>query len=167
MYALDQGRFTVAAGACGVVRACLERSVEYANSRETFGRAIGSNQFVQELIAEMVLDYETAKLLVLHAAWLKDSGVRNTRETSLAKYHATESAFRAAQSALRIHGAYGYSAEYGIERYLRNAAAPIIYEGTSQIHKMLQAEHALGQRQMNGPDAASSPIVAWTPPRAG
>jgi glutaryl-CoA dehydrogenase (non-decarboxylating) len=163
MYALDQGRFTVAAGACGVIRACLERSTSYANERETFGQPIGRNQFVQDLIAEMVVDYETSKLLVMQAAWLKNQGVRNTRETSLAKYHATESAFRAAQSALRIHGAYGYAAEYGIERYLRNAAAPIIYEGTSQIHKMLQAEHALGYRHMNGGHGPASPIVAWVP----
>jgi glutaryl-CoA dehydrogenase (non-decarboxylating) len=163
MYALDQGRFTVASGACGVIRACLERSTAYANERETFGQAIGRNQFVQDLIAEMVVDYETSKLLVMQAAWLKDQGIRNTRETSLAKYHATEAAFRAAQSALRIHGAYGYAAEYGIERYLRNAAAPIIYEGTSQIHKMLQAEHALGYRQMNGHGAPASPIIAWAP----
>ena len=91
MYSLDQGRFTVAAGACGVIRACLERSVEYARERETFGQPIGKYQFVQDMIAEMVLDYETSKLLVMQAAWLKDKGVRNTRETSLAKWHATES----------------------------------------------------------------------------
>jgi glutaryl-CoA dehydrogenase (non-decarboxylating) len=163
MYGLDQGRFTVAAGACGVIRACLERSVEYARERETFGRAIGRNQFIQDLIAEMVLDYETSKLLVMQAAWLKDRGVRNTRETSLAKWHATESAFKAAHHAIQIHGAYGYSAEYGIERYFRNARAPIIYEGTTQIHKMMQAEHALGYRNLNGRDGDISPLAAWGP----
>src|SRR6476646_6358343 len=120
MYGLDQGRFTVAAGACGVVRASLERSVEYARERETFGQPIGKYQFVQDMIAEMVLGYETSKLLVMQAAWLKNQGVRNTRETSLAKWHATESAFRAAHLAIQVHGAYGYSAEYGIERYFRN-----------------------------------------------
>ena len=124
MYGLDQGRFTVAAGACGVIRACLERSVEYARERETFGKPIGKNQFVQDMIAEMVLGYETSKLLVMQAGWLKDKGVRNTRETSLAKWHATESAFRAAHLAIQMHGAYGYSGEYGIERYFRNARAP-------------------------------------------
>ena len=96
------------------------------------------------MIAEMVLGYETSKLLVMQAAWLKNEGKRNTRETSLAKWHATESAFRAAHLAIQVHGAYGYSAEYGIERYFRNARAPIIYEGTTQVHKMMQAEHALG-----------------------
>ncbi len=147
MYGLDQGRFTVAAGACGVVRACLERSVEYARERETFGQPIGKYQFVQDMIADMVLGYETSKLLVMQAAWMKNEGRRNTRETSLAKWHATESAFKAAHLAIQVHGAYGYSAEYGIERYFRNARAPIIYEGTTQIHKMMQAEHALGFRQ--------------------
>src|ERR687892_172647 len=155
MYGLDQGRFTVAAGACGVIRACLERSVEYARERETFGKPIGKNQFVQDMIAEMVLGYETSKLLVMQAAWLKDRGVRNTRETSLAKWHATESAFKAANLAIQVHGAYGYSAEYGIERYFRNARAPIIYEGTTQIHKMMQAEHALGWRSLNGRGGAA------------
>ena len=94
MYGLDQGRFTVAAGACGVIRACLERSVEYARERETFGEPIGKYQFVQDMIAEMVLGYETSKLLVMQAAWMKNEGRRNTRETSLAKWHATESAFQ-------------------------------------------------------------------------
>ena len=163
MYGLDQGRFTVAAGACGVIRACLERSVEYARERETFGEAIGRYQFVQDMIAEMVLGYETSKLLVMQAAWLKNEGRRNTRETSLAKWHATESAFRAAHLAIQVHGAYGYSAEYGIERYFRNARAPIIYEGTTQIHKLMQAEHALGYRALNGRDGDVSPIAAWAP----
>ncbi len=163
MHALDQGRFTVAAGACGVVRACLERSVSYARERETFGQAIGRYQFVQDMIAEMVLGYETSKLLVMQAAWLKNEGVRNTRETSLAKWHATESAFRAAHLAIQVHGAYGYSAEYGIERYFRNARAPIIYEGTTQIHKLMQAEHALGYRNLNGRDGSVSPLTSWAP----
>jgi len=163
MYGLDQGRFTVAAGACGVIRACLERSVAYARERETFGQAIGRYQFVQDMIAEMVLGYETSKLLVMQAAWMKNEGRRNTRETSLAKWHATESAFRAAHLAIQVHGSYGYSAEYGIERYFRNARAPIIYEGTTQIHKLMQAEHALGYRQLNGPDGDVSPLCSWAP----
>ena len=166
MHSLDQGRFTVAAGAVGVIRACLERSVEYARERETFGQPIGKYQFVQDMIAKMVLGYETSKLLVMQAAWMKDQGMRNTRETSLAKWHATESAFRAAHLAIQVHGAYGYSAEYGIERYFRNARAPIIYEGTTQIHKMLQAEHALGYRRMNGHTGEMAPLVSWTPPAA-
>jgi glutaryl-CoA dehydrogenase (non-decarboxylating) len=163
MYGLDHGRFTVAAGACGVVRACLERSVAYARDREAFGQAIGRYQLVQDMIAKMVLGYETSKLLVMQAAWLKNEGKRNTRETSLAKWHATESAFEAAHLAIQVHGSYGYSAEYGIERYFRNARAPIIYEGTTQIHKMMQAEHALGYRSLNGRDGDISPLAAWGP----
>src|SRR3954465_11574549 len=163
MHGLDHGRFTVAAGAGGVVRACLERSVEYARERKTFGEEIGKYQFVQDMIASMVLGYETSKLLVMQAAWMKNEGRRNTRETSLAKWHATESAFEAAHLAIQVHGAYGYSAEYGIERYFRNARAPIIYEGTTQIHKMMQAEHALGYRQLNGRGGAVSPMCSWAP----
>jgi glutaryl-CoA dehydrogenase (non-decarboxylating) len=150
MHSLDQGRFTVAAGAVGVIRACLEASVKYANERKTFGKRIGEHQFVQDMIADMVLGYETSRLLVMQAAEAKDRGVRNTRETSLAKWHATESAFKAANLAIQVHGAYGYSAEYPVERYFRNSRAPIIYEGTTQIHKMMQAENALGYRKMNG-----------------
>ena len=163
MYALDQGRFTVAAGACGVVRACLERSVEYARERQTFGQAIGTYQFVQEMIATMVLGYETSKLLVMQAAWMKNEGRRSTRETSLAKWHATESAFEAAHLAVQVFGSYGYASETGIERYFRNARAPIIYEGTTQIHKLMQAEHALGYRASNGPGGDVSPLCSWAP----
>lgn len=163
MHSLDQGRFTVAAGACGVISACLERSTAYAKERETFGEQIGKYQFIQDMIAQMVLGYETSKLLVLQAAAMKNRGVRNSRETGLAKWHATEEAFKAANLAIQIHGAYGYSAEYGIERYFRNARAPILYEGTTQIHKMLQAEHALGYRQLNGRGGEMSPVVSWEP----
>ncbi|MDX6514831.1 MAG: hypothetical protein QOH73_497, partial [Gaiellaceae bacterium] len=163
MHALDQGRFTVAAGACGVIRACLERSTAYARERETFGQEIGRHQFVQDMIATMVLGYETSKLLVLQAAWMKDEGRRSTRETSLAKWHATESAFEAAHLAIQVHGASGYAHEVGIERYFRNARAPIIYEGTTQIHKMMQAEHALGYRRLNGRDGDVSPVCSWAP----
>lgn len=161
MHSLDQGRFTVAAGALGVIRACLEKSVAYSRERETFGQEIGKYQFVQDMIAEMVLGYETSKLLVMQAAFMKDQGVRNTRETSLAKWHATEEAFKAANLAIQVHGAYGFAAEYGIERYFRNARAPILYEGTTQIHKMMQAEHALGYRELNGPGGELSPLVSW------
>ncbi|OFW57917.1 MAG: butyryl-CoA dehydrogenase [Actinobacteria bacterium RBG_19FT_COMBO_54_7] len=150
MYALDMGRFTVAAGAVGTMRAALEASVRYANERHAFGRPIGNHQLVQDMIAEMVRGLETSRLLVYQAAWLKDLGVRNTRETSLAKWHATECAFQAANSAVQIHGAYGYSGEYPVERIFRNARAPVLYEGTSEIHKMLQAEDALGYRKLNG-----------------
>ena len=154
MYALDHGRFTVAAGAVGVIRACRELSTKYARERSTFGQPIGRYQLVQDKIAELVIMEEQARLLVWKAAWAKDqavtSGARTTRETSLAKLVATEHAFRAADLAVQIHGAYGYSAEYGVERHLRNSRAPRLYEGTSEIHRMLLAEDALGFRSLDG-----------------
>lgn len=150
MYALDMGRFTVAAGAIGAIRAALDASVEYATKRRAFGRPIGEYQFIQEKIAEMVLGLETSRLLVYQAAWRKNRGERNTRETSLAKWHATECAFSAAHDAVQIHGAYGYSAEYQVERIFRNARAPLVYEGTTEIHKMILAMDALGYRKANG-----------------
>ena len=116
------------------------------------------------MIAQMVLGYETSKLLVMQAAEMKNKGVRNSRETGLAKWHATEEAFKAADLAIQVHGAYGYAAEYGVERYFRNSRAPVLYEGTTQIHKMLQAEHALGYRKLNGRDGGMSPIVSWEQP---
>ena len=147
MAALDNGRYTVAAGATGLIRACLEASVKYANERMTFGRRIGEHQLVQEMIAKMAASYEIARLLYLRAGWMKNMGMRNTRETSLAKWFATEAAVQAALDAIQIHGAYGYSDEYDVERYLRNAKGEVIYEGTSQIHTILQAEYALGYRK--------------------
>ena len=150
MYALDMGRFTVAAGALGTIRAALDASVKYANQRVAFGQPIGRYQFVQEKIAEMVRGLESSRLLIYKAAWLKNRGERNTLETSLAKWHATECAFDAANAAVQIHGAYGYSAEYPVERLFRNARAPLLYEGTTEMHKMIQAENALGYRKANG-----------------
>ncbi|BCJ86848.1 butyryl-CoA dehydrogenase [Effusibacillus dendaii] len=147
MSALDNGRFTVAAGACGTIQACLEASLKYCHERETFGKKIGQHQLVQQMIAKMVAGLETSRLLVYRAGWLKNQGVRNTRETSLAKWIACDAAWEAASDAVQIHGAYGYSNEYPVERYLRNAKAPVIYEGTREIHTIMQAEYALGYRK--------------------
>ncbi len=146
MSCLDNGRYTVAAGATGLIRASLEASQKYANERQAFGREIGKFQLVQQKIARMVKSYEAAKLLYLRAGWMKNQGVRNTRETSLAKWFATDESFDAASEAIQIHGAYGYSDEYEVERYLRNAKGAIIYEGTSEIHQLMQAGYALGYR---------------------
>jgi len=147
MSCLDNGRYTVAAGATGLIRACLEASVRYANDRKAFGREIGKFQLVQQKIAKMVQSYEMARLLYLQAGWMKNQGNRNTRETSLAKWFATDASFEAASEAIQIHGAYGYSDEYDVERYLRNARGGVIYEGTSEIHQLMQAGYALGYRQ--------------------
>jgi glutaryl-CoA dehydrogenase (non-decarboxylating) len=147
MSCLDNGRYTVAAGATGLIRACLEASVKYASEREAFGRKIGKFQLVQQKIARMVQSYDAARLLYLRVGWMKNRGLRNTRETSLAKWFATDASFQAASEALQIHGAYGYSDEYDVERYLRNAKGAVIYEGTSEIHQLIQAGYALGYRQ--------------------
>ena len=147
MSALDNGRYTVGSGATGLIRASLEASVKYANERKAFGKEIGKHQLIQQKIAYMVQKYEAARLLYLRAGWLKNLGRRNTRETSLAKWYATDASFEAANDAIQVHGAYGYSDEYDVERYLRNSRGAIIYEGTSEIHQLLQAGYALGYRE--------------------
>lgn len=147
MSCLDNGRYTVAAGATGLIRASMEASVAYANERETFGKPIGRHQLIQQKIAEMSRDYEMARLLYLKAGFLKNMGERNTRETSMAKWFATDASFEAASQAVQVHGAYGYSNEYDVERYMRNARGAIIYEGTSEVHTLIQAGYSLGLRK--------------------
>ena len=146
MFGLDQGRYTVAAGATGLIRACRDASVGYAKERSTFGVAIGQHQLVKEMLAQMESDYQSARLLWLRAGWLKNTGRRNTRETGLAKWFATVASERAAGDAVQIHGANGYSDEYPVGRYYRNAKGAVIYEGTREIHKLMQADYLLGYR---------------------
>ncbi|MGI8314165.1 acyl-CoA dehydrogenase family protein [Halobacillus mangrovi] len=147
MASLDNGRFTVAAGACGQIMACLEASVAYCHERKTFGKEIGRHQLVQQMVAKMEAGLQMSRLLVYRAGELKNEGKRNTRETSLAKWQACDFANQAADDAVQIHGAYGYSNEYPVERYLRNSKAPVIYEGTREIHTIMQAEYVLGYRK--------------------
>ncbi|KQL36315.1 butyryl-CoA dehydrogenase [Bacillus sp. FJAT-25509] len=147
MSALDNGRFTVAAGACGLIQASLEASVKYCHERKTFGKEIGKHQLVQQMIAKMSSNLEISRLLVYKAGWLKNSGKRNTRETSLAKWISCNAANEAANDAVQIHGAYGFSNEFPVERYLRNSKAPVIYEGTREVHTIMQAEYDLGYRE--------------------
>jgi glutaryl-CoA dehydrogenase (non-decarboxylating) len=147
MSCLDNGRYTVASGATGLIRACLEASRRYAHEREAFGKEIGKFQLVQQKLARMVQSYDAARLLYLRAGWMKNAGQRNTRETSLAKWYATDASFEAAAEAVQLHGAYGYSDEYDVERYLRNAKGAMIYEGTSEIHQLIQAGYVLGYRE--------------------
>jgi glutaryl-CoA dehydrogenase (non-decarboxylating) len=160
MSCIDQGRFTVAAGATGLIRASLDASVMYANERKTFGVPIGKHQLVQQMIAKQSASYEASRLLVMKAAELKNRGLRNTRETSLAKWYATDAALQAADDAIQIHGSYGFSNEFPVERFLRNARGSVIYEGTSQIHTILQAEYALGYRE-------DKPLSHPQPPAVG
>ncbi|MGZ6269036.1 MAG: acyl-CoA dehydrogenase family protein [Candidatus Limnocylindrales bacterium] len=147
MSAIDQGRYTVAAGAVGLAQACIDASVKYARERHTFGEEIGRHQLVKQMIATMVKGTEIGRLLVWRAGWLKNHGLRNTRETSMAKWHATEHAVQSALDAIQVHGANGYSNEFPVERYLRNAKSAVIYEGTSQLHTLIQADYALGYRE--------------------
>ena len=160
MSCIDQGRFTVGAGACGLTRACLDASVKYANERYTFEQPIGKYQLVQQMIAKMVAGYEASWLLTMKAAELKNRGIRNTRETSLMKWYGCDVALQSADDAIQIHGAYGYSNEYPVERFWRNARGAVIYEGTREVHTILQAEYALGYRQ-------DKPLRAPQPPAAG
>jgi glutaryl-CoA dehydrogenase (non-decarboxylating) len=147
MFALENGRYTVAAGATGLIRACLDASVRYAKGRETFGVPIAQHQLVKEMVSQMVSDYDAARLLWLRAGWLKNQGRRNNRETSLAKWFATVASERAASDAVQIHGGNGFSDEYPVGRFYRNCKAAVIYEGTREIHKLMQADYAFGFRQ--------------------
>jgi len=158
MFALDQGRYTVAAGATGLIRACLDSSVRYAKERTAFGRPIAEHQLVKEMIAGMARDYEVSRLLYLRAGWMKNAGQRNTRETSLAKWYATVASERAAGDAVEVHGAYGYSDEYPVERFYRNSKGAVIYEGTREIHTLMQADYALGYREDRPPRVQ---LPAW------
>ena len=147
MSAFDNGRYTVAAGATGLIRASLEASKRYVEDRAVSGQPLSEIQLIQAKIARIALDYQAARLLYLQAGWLKNQGLRNTRETSAAKWFATEASFQAASEALQIHGAYGYSDEYPVERFLRNARGAMIYEGSSEIQSLIQAGYALEKRR--------------------
>jgi alkylation response protein AidB-like acyl-CoA dehydrogenase len=146
MTGFDHGRYTVASGATGIIRAALEASVKYAKTRTTFGKPIAEHQLIQEKIARMSQDYEIARLLYLQAGWMQNIGKRNTLETSYAKKFDTEASFSAANEAIQIDGAYGFSDEFDAERYLRNSKGAVIYEGSSEIQTLIQAGYALGER---------------------
>ncbi len=144
MAMLDNTRLSSAARAVGVARACLEHSVRYANEREQFGQPVANFQMIQEQIAEMYVEEQAARLLVYRAACNRDLGQRNTVEVSCAKYYAAEVAVKAANQAVKIFGSYGFSTEYPVERFYRDAKSYQIVEGTSNIQKMIIARNALG-----------------------
>jgi alkylation response protein AidB-like acyl-CoA dehydrogenase len=148
MTALDSGRFSVAAGCVGICQGCVDASVSYAKEREQFGRSIASFQLVQEMLAEMVVETEAARGLLWRAGWLKDTGQPNTTETSIAKLYATEAAVRCANSAIQVHGGSGYVDDYPVERYLRDARVTTLYEGTSQIQKLIIGRSVTGVNAM-------------------
>ena len=134
---LDSGRYSVACGAVGICQGCVEESVRYAKEREQFGRPIASFQLVQAMIADMVLKTDASRLLAWRAGFLKDRGRPNTLETSIAKLHATEASLECAHLAIQIHGGAGYVDDQPVERYFRDARVTTLYEGTSQIQKMI------------------------------
>jgi butyryl-CoA dehydrogenase len=137
MSALDSGRYSVAAGCVGICDGCVEASVSYAKERKQFGVPIARFQLVQELIADMVVKRDAARMLVWRAGLLKDAGKPSTVETSIAKLYATESAIECANAAIQVHGGSGYVDDHPVERYLRDARVTTLYEGTSQIQKLI------------------------------
>lgn len=147
MSGLDRGRLGVAAGAVGVGQACVDACVAFARERRQFGKRLGDFEMVQATLADMAAEVEAARLLTYHAAWLKDRGQPATKETSLAKLYATEAAARAASEAVTLHGSRGYSNEYPVERYLRDIKGMQIYEGASNIQRIIIARELLGREE--------------------
>lgn len=143
---LDFGRYTVAAGCVGLAQGCIDICKEYAKQRIQFGKPIASFQLIQQMIADMVVECEAGRLLVYRAGDLKNKGLRNTRETSIAKYYCSEMANRVAYKAIQIHGGYGFSGEYDVERFYRDARINTLYEGTSQIQQLIIGAFELGMR---------------------
>jgi alkylation response protein AidB-like acyl-CoA dehydrogenase len=137
MSALDSGRYSVAAGCVGICQGSLDASVKYAQEREQFGRPIAAFQLVQEMLADMKLQTDAARMLVWRAGYLKDTGQPNTTETSVAKLYATEAAIHCANTAIQVHGGSGYVDDYPVERYFRDVRVTSLYEGTSQIQKLI------------------------------
>jgi len=137
MSSLDSGRYSVAAGCVGICQGCLDASIRYSKERQQFGRPIASFQLVQEMLADMALETDAARMLVWRAGYLKDTGKPNTTETSVAKLYATEAAVKCANAAIQVHGGSGYVDDYPVERYLRDARVTTLYEGTSQIQKLI------------------------------
>ncbi len=137
MSSLDSGRYSVASGCVGICQGCLDASVRYSKEREQFGRPIASFQLVQEMLTDIALRTEASRMLVWRAGYLKDSGKPNTTETSMAKLYATEAAVHCANVAIQVHGGSGYVDDYPVERYFRDVRVTTLYEGTSQIQKLI------------------------------
>ncbi len=137
MSSLDSGRYSVAAGCVGICQGCVEASVRYAKEREQFGRPIAAFQLVQAMLADMAVETDAARMLVWRAGYLKDAGKPNTTETSIAKLYATEAAVKCANTAIQVHGGSGYVDDYPVERYFRDVRVTTLYEGTSQIQKLI------------------------------
>jgi len=148
MSALESGRYSVAAGCVGIMDGCVEASVTYAQERRQFGVPLARFQLVQEMIADMILKRDASRMLVYRAGLLKDEGKPNATETSVAKVYATEAAVECANLAIQVHGGSGYVDDYPVERYLRDARVTTLYEGTSQIQKLIIGRAATGINAM-------------------
>jgi butyryl-CoA dehydrogenase len=146
MKTLDGGRIGIAAQAVGIARASLEASLKYAKERQAFGRPIASNQAIQWKLADMAVEVDAARLLTMQAAALKDAGKPNTKQSAMAKLFAAEAAMKAATEAVQIHGGYGYTKEFKAERYFRDAKITEIYEGTSEIQRLVISSQVLEKR---------------------
>ncbi len=144
MRTVNSGRLGIAAGAVGVARAALEASVRYVQERKAFGRPIGDFQLLREMVAESATEIEAARLLTLRAAHLRDLGQDNTKEVSMAKLFGAQMAMRVTDRAIQMHGGYGFSGDFDVERYFRDARVLGLYEGTNEIQKLIIAEHVLG-----------------------
>ena len=154
MSALDKGRYSVAAGCVGICDGCIDASVAYSTERKQFDVPIASFQLVQAMIAEMIVKRDAARMLVYRAGDLKDRGRPSTVETSIAKLYATESAVECANAAIQVHGGSGYVDDYPVERYLRDARVTTVYEGTSQIQKLIIGRDATGINALTPPTSA-------------
>jgi alkylation response protein AidB-like acyl-CoA dehydrogenase len=142
---LDAGRIGIAAQAVGIAQAALKASVQYAKQRQQFGVPLAKHQSIQMMIADMATEVEAARLMVYHAAKLRDSGLGFSKASAMAKLYASEVSGRVTDSAVQIHGGYGYSKSYPVERYYRDARVTRIYEGTSEVHRMVIARTVLGE----------------------
>jgi butyryl-CoA dehydrogenase len=147
--AIDYARFTMAAGCVGIAQGCIDASVKYAKERKQFNRQIGQFQLIQEMIADMIVETEAARYLVYQVAYLRDNKLPCSRETAMAKYYASKVAMQAADRAIQIHGGYGYSDEFPVERYYRDARVSPLFAGTNEIQKMIIAQYALGLNAIN------------------
>ena len=144
MKTLNSGRIGIAAGAVGVARAALEAAVKYVKERKAFGRPIGDFQLIREMIAQSALEIDAARLLTLRAAQMRDLGLDNTLEVSMAKLFGAQMAQRVTDWAIQVHGGYGFSGDFDVERYYRDARILGLYEGTNEIQKLIIADRTLG-----------------------
>jgi len=141
---LESGRTSTAACAVGIIQACLDACIAYAGQRKQWGKPIAAHQLIQEMVADMATDCEAARLLTLSAARIRDEGEPATKSVVMAKHFATEAAVRAARNAIALHGGVGYLGEYPIESMLRDAIGLSLYEGTTQIQKLILGRELLG-----------------------